>query len=93
MDYILNGISGAFYLIFHRDPELLRIVGVSIRVSGTALFFAAIFGVGIGFRVGMGTFRGKRAIVILLNTLMALPTVVVGLVGYSFLSRLDRGQG
>lgn len=87
MDYILNGISGAFYLIFHRDPELLRIVGVSIRVSGTALFFAAIFGVGIGFRVGMGTFRGKRAIVILLNTLMALPTVVVGLVGYSFLSR------
>ena len=87
MDYILNGISGAFYLIFHRDPELLRIVGVSLRVSGTALFFAAIVGVTIGVRIGMGTFRGKRAIVILLNTLMALPTVVVGLVGYSFLSR------
>ncbi len=87
MDYILNGISGAFYLILHRDPELLRIVWVSIRVSGTALFFAAIVGVAIGVRVGMGTFRGKRALVILLNTLMALPTVVVGLVGYAFLSR------
>jgi tungstate transport system permease protein len=87
VDYILNGISGAFYLIFHRDPELIRIVWVSIRVSGIALFFAAIFGVVIGFRVGMGNFRGKRAVVVLLNTLMALPTVVVGLVGYSFLSR------
>jgi len=87
VDYILNGISGAFYLIFHRDPELIRIVWVSIRVSGIALFFAAIFGVLIGFRVGTGNFRGKRGVVILLNTLMALPTVVVGLVGYSFLSR------
>jgi len=87
VDYILNGISGAFYLIFHRDPELIRIVWVSIRVSGIALFFAAICGVAIGFRVGTGNFRGKRALVILLNTLMALPTVVVGLVGYSFLSR------
>ncbi len=87
MDYIINGITGAVYLILHRDPELLRIVGVSIRVSGTALFFAAIFGVAIGLRVGTGTFRGKRAIVILLNTLMALPTGGGGLVGYSFLSR------
>lgn len=87
MDYIINGIIGAFQLIIHANPELLRIVGVSIRVSGTALFFAAIVGVAIGFRVGTRTFRGKRLIVILLNTLMALPTVVVGLVGYSFLSR------
>lgn len=87
MDYILNGISGAFYLILHRDPELIRIVWVSIRVSGIALFFAAVFGVVTGFRVGTSDFRGKRAVVILLNTLMALPTVVVGLVGYSFLSR------
>ncbi|HDL65167.1 MAG TPA: ABC transporter permease subunit [Proteobacteria bacterium] len=87
MDYIINGITGAFQLIIHANPELLRIVGVSLRVSGTALFFAAIVGVAIGFRVGTGTFRGKKAIVILLNTLMALPTVVVGLVGYSFLSR------
>jgi len=87
VDYILNGISGAFYLILHRDPELIRIVWVSIRVSGIALFFAAVFGVVTGFRVGTSDFRGKRAVVILLNTLMALPTVVVGLVGYSFLSR------
>lgn len=87
MNYILNGISGAFYLIFHLDPELVRIVGVSLRVSGTALFFAAVCGVGIGFQVGIRTFRGKRAVVVLLNTLMALPTVVVGLVGYSILSR------
>ncbi len=87
MDYIINGITGAFQLIIHANPELLRIVGVSLRVSGTALFFSAIVGVAIGFRVGTRTFRGKRLIVILLNTLMALPTVVVGLVGYSFLSR------
>ena len=87
MEYIFNGITGAFQLIIHANPELLRIVGVSLRVSGTALFFAAIVGVAIGFRVGTRAFRGKRLIVILLNTLMALPTVVVGLVGYSFLSR------
>ncbi len=87
MEYVLNGFKGAFWLIFHGDPELFRIVMVSLRVSGVALFFSTIVGIGLGFRVAVGSFKGKRAVVTILNTLMALPTVVVGLVGYSFLSR------
>lgn len=87
MDYIFNGIKAAFWLIFHGDPELIRIVWMSLRVSGVALIFATIVGVVLGFGVAVGSFRGRRAVVTILNTMMALPTVVVGLVGYSFLTR------
>ncbi|MFH1037675.1 MAG: ABC transporter permease [PVC group bacterium] len=87
MEYLFTGITDAGRLIIHCNPELLRIVWVSIRVSGTALLFAALAGIPLGFWVAVTTFPGKRAAVTLLNTLMGLPTVVVGLWGYSFLSR------
>ena len=87
MEYILTGLKSAFWLIFHGDPELLRIVWMSIRVSGIALIFSALVGVPLGLGVAVSSFRGRRAVVTVLNTMMALPTVVVGLVGYSFLTR------
>ncbi len=87
MEYLFSGIRDAGRLIVHFNPELLRIVWVSIRVSGTALLFSALAGVPLGFWIAVTSFPGKRAAVTLLNTLMGLPTVVVGLWGYSFLSR------
>ncbi len=44
-------------------------------------------GVPLGFAIAVSEFRGKRAVITVLNTLLALPTVVIGLLGYAFLSR------
>lgn len=87
MEYIFKGFKEALELIIGGNPELFRIVWVSIRVSGVALIFSTLVGVPLGFLLAVRSFPGRRAAVTLLNTLMALPTVVVGLLGYSFLSR------
>jgi tungstate transport system permease protein len=84
LDYILNGFRQALSLIVHLDPEVLRISLVSIKVSTASTLLAALVGIPLGFCIAVHEFRFKRAVVILLNT---LPTVVVGLTIYSFLSR------
>ncbi len=87
MDFLIQGLVGAGRLLIGLNPELLRIVGVSLKVSLTALLFAALIGVPLGLFLALGSFPGKRLAVTAVNTLMGLPTVVVGLLGYSFLSR------
>ena len=87
MQYLLEGIAKAFLLISSLDPEVFSAVWVSLRTSFIAIVLASLISVPIGFLVATQNFRGKRPIVTLLNTLMALPTVVVGLIVYSFLSR------
>jgi tungstate transport system permease protein len=87
MEYIIEGLAKALELIFSLDPEIYGIVGRSVRFALTATLLAAIAGVPLGFVIGSRSFKGKPAIITLLNTLMALPTVVVGLLGYAFLSR------
>jgi len=74
-------------LIVHADPGLLRTVGLSLAVSGTATLCAAVLGLAFGAWLAVAHFPGHRALVHLLNTLLALPAVVVGLVVYLLLSR------
>ena len=87
MEYIIEGLAKALELIFSLDREIYAIVGRSVRFALTATLLAAVAGVPLGFVIGSKSFKGKPAIITLLNTLMALPTVVVGLLGYAFLSR------
>ena len=87
MEYIAEGLAKALELIFSLDREIYAIVGRSVRFALTATLLAAAAGVPLGFVIGSKSFKGKPAIITLLNTLMALPTVVVGLLGYAFLSR------
>lgn len=63
------------------------IVFTSIKISFSSIFLAALFGIPFGIFVGAGKFKGRKLITTLLNTLMSLPTVVVGLLLYSLLSR------
>ena len=51
------------------------------------MIFAALIGVPVGLTVAAREFRGKRATITALNTLMAMPTVVIGLIVYSLISR------
>ena len=87
MDFLTDSFLSAILLIWSRDPELLLIIQVSLKVSGTSTLIASVVGVPAGFFIAFQTFPGKRLLITVLNTLLALPTVVVGLLVYSFLSR------
>ncbi|MCE1237350.1 MAG: ABC transporter permease [Hyphomicrobiales bacterium] len=72
------------------DPalaNLLQIVGLSLRVTLTALALAAVIGLPLGALIGISRFPGRKAVIIVVNALMGLPPVVVGLVVYLTLSR------
>lgn len=85
--FFLDSLWSAIWLLARMDPELLHIVGVSLNVSLWSTLAACVFGVPVGFCIGIGQFRGKQAVITLFNTLLALPTVVIGLLVYAVLSR------
>ena len=87
MEYIVEGIWQALRLIFSLDSEIFSIVLLSLKVSTIATFLSSLAGVPVGFIIGTSEFRGKKLLVTIFNTLMAFPTVVVGLLVYSFISR------
>lgn len=87
MDKILEGIVQAVYLIVNGDPELARIVLLSLQVSGVALLFSTLVGIPIGSWLGLTRFPGRNLVVALLYTGMGFPPVVVGLFVYLVLSR------
>jgi tungstate transport system permease protein len=69
------------------DPELVNVVWVSLKVSLSSTAIASLLGVPLGFAVAMGRFPGRRGMITVLNTLLAVPTVVIGLFVYTFISR------
>ncbi len=76
----------AFGLVFSANPDLLEIVVLSLRVSLTAVALSCLIGLPLGAAVAMSRFRGRMALVVILNALMGLPPVVVGLMVYLMLS-------
>lgn len=87
MGFILDGLWQGLRLLAAFDPEVYGIAWVSLRVSLTAVALAAALGVPLGLLIGQRQFAGKRLVVLVFNTLLALPTVVVGLLVYGLLSR------
>jgi tungstate transport system permease protein len=79
MDLIYEGIKKAFWLLVSFDPEVLGITFLSLKVSGTATLISLIIGISVGASVALTRFPGRRIVVSLINTGMALPPVVVGL--------------
>ncbi len=87
MDLIIDSFKAAILLILAWDHELLVIVGCSLKVSGLATVFATVVGLPLGFFIAFTAFPGKRLTLTCLNTLLALPTVVIGLLVYTLISR------
>lgn len=87
MDLLFDSMKSALLLLFAFDRELLEIVGVSLRVSLASTLVASLLGIPAALLITFNKFRGKRFLLTLLNTLLALPTVVIGLFVYSFISR------
>ncbi|MDP3104042.1 MAG: ABC transporter permease [Candidatus Methanoperedens sp.] len=78
-DFLINGITNAFSLIFSLNPYILSITGVSLKVSGTATLLAALTAIPLAFVLSFCNFRGRQALITLVNTGMGLPPVFVGL--------------
>jgi len=87
MDFLTDSFLSALLLIWSLDPEMLLIIQVSLKVSGTSTLIASVVGVPAGFFIAFRVFPGKRLLITVLNTLLALPTVVIGLFVYAFLAR------
>jgi tungstate transport system permease protein len=79
VDFLVQGIIKAFELIFSLNPYIMSITWVSIRVSGTATFLATVTAIPMAFAISFMQFRGKQALITLVNTGMGLPPVFVGL--------------
>ena len=88
---ILSSLSesalSALLLLIQFDPLLWSIVARSLWVSVCACVFACALGMVLGAWLGVARFAGRDGLLTLLNTLLALPSVVVGLVLYLLLSR------
>ncbi len=80
-------LATALALITSGDADLWRVVGLSLRVSLSATLIAALFAIPLAAFLSARDFAGKRIILVLSTSLMALPPVVVGLAVYLMLSR------
>ncbi|WP_431275630.1 ABC transporter permease [Variovorax ureilyticus] len=87
MNTFSDSVSAAGQLLASGDPVLLAIVGRSLAVSATACALACGLGLVLGAWIAVVRFAGRPLLLILLNTLLALPSVVVGLLIYLLLSR------
>ena len=84
---MFSAISDAFTLLETFDANLVGIVLVSLQVSITALLIGCLLGMPLGAFIAIQNFPGRQGVVVILNSLMAVPTVIVGVVIYILLSR------
>ena len=87
MNSFSGSLTAAFSLLTGMDALLLDVVLRSLAVSASACVIASSLGLLLGAWIGVSRFRGRGVVLALLNTALALPSVVVGLVVYLLLSR------
>ena len=87
MTDISEAFVTALHLLVTLDANLIEIVGLSLRVSLSAVALSVLIGLPVGAALALFRFPGKNALVVFVNALMGLPPVVVGLVVYLLLSR------
>jgi tungstate transport system permease protein len=84
-----DAIAGASRLLFSTDPLVMGVILRSIGVSGAAILIAALVGIPLGYLLGISRFSTKGLLLILVNTAMGAPPVVVGL--FIFLALMRYG--
>lgn len=87
MDFILESFRTSLSLILSLDREVFAAVSTSVSVAAWSIIFASLIGIPLGLTIAVCEFPLKRWVITILNTLMAMPTVVVGLVVYGIISR------
>ena len=84
---VLGGIMEAGRLIIIGDPTLYGIITRSLFFSGIAVILAALWGTPLAMVIGLREFRGKTIIKTSINSLIGIPTVVLGLVLFLIFSK------
>ena len=87
MSYFVDALAGAGVLITSFDPDTYQIVSTSLFISLIATLIAASLAIPAGIMTALNHFRGKAMLQHLLNTLMSMPTMVIGLLLSGLLSR------
>jgi len=86
MDFLFGGLIKAIQLLLSGDAETYSAVWTTIRVSSLSMAVSLVMGIPAGFFLGHCDFPGKKPIRVAVDTLMALPTVFIGLLVYAFLT-------
>jgi tungstate transport system permease protein len=84
---ISSPFAAALTLIASGDPVLIQIIGLSLRVTLSAVLIGCLIGLPLGAALALARFPGRAAMIVLFNALMGLPPVVAGLLIYLLLSR------
>lgn len=79
MTEIWDGLTKAIELLISFDPEVMRIAARSLSISGTSCLLASLICLPLASLIQFRQFRGKRALISTIQTLFAMPTVLVGL--------------
>ncbi len=87
MQIYLDALTGAFNLLTGGDLDVWEVIVLSLQVSGSAVLIASVVGVPLGYLLGVSRFAGRGVLLLLVNTAMGFPPVVVGLFVYLALSR------
>ncbi len=87
MQIYIDAAVNAFQLMTSADPTVWEVIILSLVVSGSAICIATAIGVPLGYLLGMSRFAGRGVIILLVNTAMGFPPVVIGLFVYMALSR------
>lgn len=83
----MTALGEAVRLILSGDRELFTICLTSLQFSAASIIIASMMGIPLGIILKLKKFPGRKFILVAVNSLMALPTVVVGLLIYSLLTR------
>ncbi len=86
MDFITSGFVQAIYLLASGDSSTWSAVAATLKVSTGSMLLSMAAGLPCGFLIGYFDFKGKRPLRTVLDTLLALPTVFIGLLVYAFIS-------
>ena len=86
MDYILSGLIQDFELLFQGNPETYSAVKTTVFASSLSVGASMLIGAPLGFCLGYARFPGARPIRVVVDTMLSLPTVVIGLLCYAFMS-------
>ncbi len=86
MDYLVNGFSSALSLLAHMDAATLSAIYATLLSTCYATAAALLLGLPMGFALGYCSFPGKRALRLVSDTLLAFPTVLIGLLVYAFIT-------
>ena len=86
MEYLADGLAAALHLLLHLDDATRAAIAATLLSTGYAMTAAMLLGLPAGFALGYVSFPGRRALRLISDTLLAFPTVLIGLLVYAFIT-------